>query len=89
MIGNNQLKAHRTLIRIVGVLVLGIGIWSVVSYIRGLLPEEGYSRLNHLFIVLMTTILTVVLLEFARKIDGISWRKLGKPLIERMCPHSF
>lgn len=78
MIGKNKLKAHSILIRIVGVLVLGIVIWNFMGYIRGLFPEEGYSRINHLFIALMTTILTVVLLEFARKIDGISWIKWGK-----------
>lgn len=78
VIEKQQLKAHRILVGIIGVLVLGIVVWNFLGYIRNLLPKEEYSRLNHLFIALLTTVLTVGLLQFARKIDGVSWIKLGQ-----------
>src|SRR5699024_1042771 len=69
LIRKNQLRAIGILIRIVVVSVLGIAIWSFIGSVRDFILVEEYSRINHLFIAFMATILTVALLEFARRTD--------------------
>ena|SRR5690625_91400 len=81
LIRKNQLRAIGILIRIVVVSVLGIAIWNFMNYIRDFIAGEEYSRIDHLIIAIMATILTVALLEFARRTDKISWKELGQTSI--------
>lgn len=68
------------MIRIVVVLIFAIIIWNFVSYLNDIFGEE-YSRINHFFIGLITTILSVIIIDFARRIDKISWKQLGQKSI--------
>ena len=78
LIRKNQLRARDILIRLVVVSVLGIVIWNFMNYIRDFIVGEEYSRIDHLIIAIMATILTVALLDVARRIDDISWKTLGQ-----------
>ena len=78
MIRKSQLRARDILIRLVVVSVLGIVIWNFMNYIRDFITGEEYSRIDHLIIAIMATILTVALLDVARRIDDISWKALGQ-----------
>src|SRR5699024_1177032 len=63
---------------VVVVSVLGIVILNFMNYIRDFIVGEEYSRIDHLIIAIMATILTVALLDVARRIDDISWKTLGQ-----------
>lgn len=78
MMGNKTLTMKSMLIRIAVVLILGIVIWNFINFLNGIYLGEEYSRINHFFIALITTILTVALIEVARRIDNISWKQLGQ-----------
>jgi len=78
LIRKSQLRARDILIRLVVVSVLGIVIWNFMNYIRDFITGEEYSRIDHLIIAIMATILTVALLDVARRIDDISWKALGQ-----------
>lgn len=63
--------------RIVVVFIIGVVIWNITFYMNDLLMGEEYSRINHLVIALIISIVTVALIVAACKFDGISWRQLG------------
>src|SRR5699024_5474855 len=64
--------------RILVVLVLGIIIWHFITYLNDIFISEEYSRINHFFIAIITTILTFILIQSALKIDKIPWKQLGQ-----------
>ncbi|WP_307346551.1 CPBP family intramembrane glutamic endopeptidase [Metabacillus malikii] len=64
-------------LRILVVLALSIVIWWFIAYLNGLLIGEEYSRASHFIIAVMTTILTMFLLQTTLKIDKIQWKHLG------------
>lgn len=64
--------------RILVVLILGIIIWHFITYLSDILIGEEYSRINHFFTAIITTILTFILIQSALKIDKIPWKQLGQ-----------
>src|SRR5699024_4232846 len=62
--------------RILVVLILGIIIWHFITYLSDILIGEEYSRINHFFTAIITTILTFILIQSALKIDKIPWKQL-------------
>ena len=74
----NQWNTNSILIRIIVVFISCIVIWNFTIYINDLIAGEEYSRVNHLIIALITSILTVSLIETIRRMDGVSWRQLGQ-----------
>lgn len=64
--------------RVVLMLVAGVIIWNLTAYFSNMFMGEDYSVLKHLFSALVTTILTLFLLQGALKIDQFSWRQLGQ-----------
>lgn len=73
----NQLNTKHILIRIIVVLFLGIIIWNITTNIYDLIGGEEYNRIDHLVIALITSLLTVSLIEIVRRVDEMSWRQLG------------
>src|SRR5699024_2016055 len=64
--------------RILVVLILGITIWHFITYLSNIFIGEEYSRINHFFIAVITTILSFILIQAALKIDKIPWKQLGQ-----------
>lgn len=71
-------KMKDIIIRIVAVLVLGIIIWNFIAYLSDTFMGQEYSPLRHFMIALITTILTLILIQVVLKIDKISWNQLGQ-----------
>lgn len=59
------------------VLLFSILIWRFILYLNGVLTSYEYNRTTHFFIALAITILSFILIDTARRIDKISWHKLG------------
>jgi len=68
-------------IRIAAVLILGIIIWSFITYLSDTFLGQEYSSLPHFIIALTTTVLTVVLIQAALKIDKTTWNQLGQKTV--------
>ncbi|MBT2214339.1 CPBP family intramembrane metalloprotease [Virgibacillus dakarensis] len=77
LVKKNQLTMKNTLMRIFVVVTLSIIIWNLISYLSDISSGGEYSRINHFFIAVITTILSVILIDFARRIDKISWKQLN------------
>src|SRR5690625_3794876 len=73
---------------IVAVLVLGIIIWNFIDYLSDTFMGQAYSPLRHFIIALMTTVLTLTLIQVALKIDKISWSQL-EPSTVKTNTYSF
>src|SRR5690625_2403489 len=71
-----NLKKKDIIIRIVVVLVIGIIIWNFITYLSDTFMDHEYSPISHFIIALITTLLTVILIQGALKIDKISWNQL-------------
>src|SRR5699024_6106559 len=84
LIRKNELRAIGILIRIVVVSVLGIAIWNFMNYIKDLIVEEEYIRIDHLIIAIIAFIITVAPLEFARRIVKVSWKDLEQTSIRTL-----
>src|SRR5699024_5090614 len=56
----------------------GIIIWHFITHLSDTFIDVEYSRINHFFIAVITTILTFILIQAALKIDKISWKQLGQ-----------
>ncbi|RKQ34010.1 CPBP family intramembrane glutamic endopeptidase [Oceanobacillus halophilus] len=74
----NNVKRKDIMIRIVVVLVLGIIIWNFVSYLSDTFIGKEYNPLSHFIIALITTALTIILIQVLLKSDKISWKHLGQ-----------
>jgi len=72
-----KLTTNRILLRLGIVSIVGIIIWNGLGYITDFLLGDTIGRIHRLLIALITTILTVALLEVARRIDKLSWKQLG------------
>jgi len=68
-------------IRIAAVLILGIIIWNFIAYLSDTFLSQEYSFLPHFIIALITTVLTVVLIQAALKIDKSTWNQLGQTAV--------
>lgn len=62
----------------IAVLGSAIIIWNFIAYLSETFMGERYNSLNHFIIALITTILTIILLQLLVKIDKISWKDLGQ-----------
>ncbi len=71
-------KMRDIIIRIVTVLILGVIIWNFISYLSDAFMGQEYSPLSHFIIALITTVLTVTLLQVVLKTDKNSWSQLGQ-----------
>jgi len=69
--------------RVLVVLILGIIIWHFIAYLSDIFIGGEYSRINHFFIAVITTILTFVLIQAALKIDQVSWKQLGQEAFKK------
>lgn len=77
-----NLKKKDIIIRIVVVLVIGIIIWNFITYLSDTLMGHEYSPISHFIIALITTLLTVILIHGALKIDKISWNQLDPSTVK-------
>ena len=71
-----SLRIKNIIIMIVAVLVLGIIIWNFIDYLSDTFMGQAYSPLRHFIIALIITVLTLILIQVALKIDRISWNQL-------------
>ncbi|WP_177194730.1 CPBP family intramembrane glutamic endopeptidase [Alteribacillus iranensis] len=62
--------------KIIVVLLAGALIWKLIPYFSNLGAE--YSRTTHFFAGLITTVLTLALIEAVRRMDHLSWKQLGQ-----------
>lgn len=65
------------IVRIGIVLLFSILIWRFILYLNSMISGDEYNRGTHFFIALATTILCFILIDTARRIDKISWKKIG------------
>src|SRR5699024_5937578 len=77
-----NLEKKDIIIRIVVVLVIGIIIWNFITYLSDTLMGHEYSPISHFIIALITTLLTVILIHGALKIDKISWNQLDPSTVK-------
>lgn len=66
------------LIRVFAVLAFGILLWNFTVYLSDVFIGEEYIPIKRLLIALLTTVLTLSLLQIALKVDKMSWKKLGQ-----------
>ncbi|MBD1381867.1 CPBP family intramembrane glutamic endopeptidase [Metabacillus arenae] len=82
MYREKNLKLKEISIRIVAILILGIIIWNFISYISDTFMGQEYSPLMRLISALLTTVLTVTIVQLAIKFDKITWRQLGQSTVK-------
>lgn len=58
-------------------LIIAMIIWKMIAYFNDMFFGQGYSPLNHFIMALITTGLTLSLIQVALKIDNIAWIQLG------------
>lgn len=83
MCREKNFKTKEIFIRIVAVLVIGIGIWNFITYLSDTFIGQEYSSLKHFLIAVITTVLTLTLILVALKIDQTSWEKLGQTTVKK------
>lgn len=66
----------KAIVKISIVMILSVLIWRFVGYLNERLEEE-YSRSGHFWIAFVTTVLTLILIESARRISKLEWWHLG------------
>ncbi|UOQ49856.1 hypothetical protein MUN88_07220 [Gracilibacillus caseinilyticus] len=71
-------KMKDIVIKIFTVLVLGIIIWNSIAYLSDMFMGQEYNSLSHFIIALITTVLTVTLIQVVLKTDKTSWTQLGQ-----------
>lgn len=71
------MRANKIMVRIGIILLFSILIWKFILYLNNMFLGDEYNRVNHLLIALITTILCLILINFARRIDKISWKQFG------------
>lgn len=71
------MRVNKIMVRIGLMLLFSILIWKFILYLNDMFSGDKYNRANHLLIALTTTILCLILINFARRIDKISWKQLG------------
>lgn len=59
------------------VLLFSILIWRFILYLNGVFAGDVYNSTTHFFIALSITFLSFILVNTVRRIDKISWNKLG------------
>ncbi|UOQ83519.1 CPBP family intramembrane glutamic endopeptidase [Gracilibacillus salinarum] len=76
-------KMKDIIIRIAAVLASAIIIWNFITYLSDTFISQEYSSLSHFVIALITTVLTIILLQVALKIDNTSWNQLGQATVKK------
>lgn len=71
------LNINKIWIRILIVLILSIVIWQFTDYLTEVLFSEEYSQINQLFIAVITTVLSIILIQEAFKFDKFHWHIFG------------
>lgn len=75
-------KLQDIIIRIIAVLIFGVMIWSFATYLSDMFIGQEYSLLKHFIIGLITTILTVTLLQVALKVDNNTWSQISQTTVK-------
>lgn len=81
----NQTKAYtkKDLSLRIGLMLLsGIVIWHLTVYFSDTFLGKEYSSLKHFLSAIITTLLTLALLQGALKVDKLSWKQLGQSTIK-------
>ncbi|WP_060207867.1 CPBP family intramembrane glutamic endopeptidase [Sporosarcina koreensis] len=73
----DRLRMAKIVVRIFVVLILTIIIWRFISFLSDVFLGDEYNRASHFFIAIITSILSFLLLDFARRTDKVSWKRLG------------
>lgn len=68
---------NNIMIKIGGVLLISILIWRFIIYFSGILSGDEYSSTIHFFTALITTILSLILINSALRIDKICLEQIG------------
>ncbi|WP_211254638.1 hypothetical protein, partial [Ureibacillus massiliensis] len=76
-----NLKMKDILIRIVAVLILGIIIWNFIAYLSVTFMGLEFSPFKRFISALLTTVLTVTLLQVALKMDKLTWNQIGQTTV--------
>ncbi|MDQ0270955.1 hypothetical protein [Cytobacillus purgationiresistens] len=63
--------------RIVVVLIFAIIFWRIVGILNHVYIGEAYSRTIHFFIAVFLTLLNLILVGIALRVDKIEWKQLG------------
>lgn len=63
--------------RITGVFILAVIIWNFISYLNNTYLAVEYNRASHFFIAILTAVLSIMVIDIARRLDRISWKQLG------------
>lgn len=71
------MKERQMLVRVGIVSLISILIWRFILYLNGIFAGVGYNCRTHFFIAVAITILCFTLIDTVRRIDKISWNKLG------------
>ena len=72
-----MIEAKKIKMRIGTVLLLSIIIWRFILYLNNIFTGDEYNKVDHFFIAGAITVLSFLLIDVARRIDKISWDKLG------------
>lgn len=69
------------IIRIVAVLILGIIIWNFIAYLSVTFMGLEFSPFKRFISALLTTVLTVTLLQVALRMDKLKWNQIGQTTV--------
>lgn len=78
-----DLVKNHIVIRIVLVLIFSVIIWNFINFLNQTFFDQEYNWLNRLIMALITTGLTVLLLQVLLKVDKASWKQLGQSTFKK------
>ncbi|MBD8500941.1 type II CAAX prenyl endopeptidase Rce1 family protein [Paenibacillus arenosi] len=76
-------KVQDLIIRVAIVLIIGIFIWNGIAYVSDTFIGQEYSPLKHFLMALLTTALTLTLVQVALKWDKMKWNQLGQTTVKK------
>ena len=72
-----MMKARTVMIKIGIVTLSSVLIWRFVLYFNNILSGDEYSSTIHFFTGLAITVLSLILVNIACRVDKISWKQIG------------
>lgn len=78
MYREENFKMKDIALRVVAILISGIIIWKLMIHLSDMFIGQEYSPLMRFIIALLTTFLTVTLIQVALKMDKMTWSHLGQ-----------
>jgi membrane protease YdiL (CAAX protease family) len=67
----------KIIMRAAGVLLLSVIIWRLIGYLNDRYLGDAYNQTHHFFIAVITALLSIILIDSVRRMDKLSWKKLG------------